>query len=98
MLKICSRFFSGLRSSLLHPDLDIYAGIDLSVTDDTQVLVCKQRVGDAISVKSLVQLSPGLPDLLHRPCSYKHLYTFSCAVFVQPGACEGRFGSAVVTS
>ena len=36
MLKICSRFFSGLRSSLLHPDLDIYAGIDLSVTDDTQ--------------------------------------------------------------
>ena len=41
-------------------------------TDDTQAsrrfLASKQKVGDTISVKTLVRGSPGLPDLLRRPC------------------------------
>ena len=41
-------------------------------TDDTQasrrLLASKQKVGDTISVKTLVRWSPGLQDLLRRPC------------------------------
>ena len=35
-----------------------------------RLLAFKQRVGDAISVKTLVRRSPGLPDLLCRPPVY----------------------------
>ena len=40
-----------------------------SVQKISGLLTCKPRVGDAISVKTLVQRSPRLPKLLHRPCS-----------------------------
>ena len=36
------------------------------------LLACKQRVGDAISVKILLRQLPGLPYLLCRPCSKVH--------------------------
>jgi len=32
------------------------------------LLACKKRIGDAISVKTLVWWLLGLPDLLHPPC------------------------------
>ena len=37
----------------------------------------KERVGDAISVKTLVWRSPGLPDLLRRSCSKVHCLYWS---------------------
>ena len=73
-LKICS--FSSLHSSLLRPDHYICAGMDVYVQMICRLLACKQTVGDAISVKTLVQRSPGLsglPDPLHRPCSGIHV-------------------------
>ena len=42
-------------------------------TDDTQDSHLQVRVGDAISVKTLVQWSPGLPDLVRHPCG-----SFTC--------------------
>ena len=55
-LIICS--FSGVRSSLSHPDRDVRAWICTGSV--CRFLACKQRVGNAISVKTLVRQSPGL--------------------------------------
>ena len=43
------------------------------------LLACKQKVGDAISVKTLVRWTPGLPDLLRRPwlnCSHSEYWSW----------------------
>ena len=47
------------------------AGMDGSVQTTRGLLACKQRVGDAISVKTLVRRSPGLPDL---PCTVNNAH------------------------
>ena len=60
-LKICSQF-AGLRISIC------YVRSDLCRQYIYVLLACKQRVGDAVSVKTMVWRLPGLPDLFRRPC------------------------------
>ena len=68
-LKICS--FSGVHSSLSRPDHDIRAWICTGSVRG--FLACKQRVGDAISVKTLVRQSPGLWEFYIDICKSESL-------------------------
>ena len=59
-----------------------------TVTYAGLILACKQRVGGAISVKTLVQWSLGLLDLLHRPCG---IVLVSQAMQTQPTPAQVAF-------
>ena len=66
VLKICS--FTGLFTFVLRligPWSLCWHG---SLQTICMLLTCKQRVGNTISIKTLVRRLPGLPDLFRRPC------------------------------
>ena len=83
---LCSARSQVSAAVFLCPDLSSYG--HGSVQRISGLFACKQRVGDAISVKTLVRLSPGLPNLLDRPCPVRYTDATRVVVSTDVGCCS----------